>query len=74
LLLSGRKFDDFTPELKQKSKLLGLDQWLDAIPRNLKILLDTYNEKDTHPLSSFVKEKFPDYWEEAVENSGSKTD
>lgn len=40
MLLSGRLFDEFTPELKQKVKMSGLDQWLEAIPRNLKVLFE----------------------------------
>jgi len=40
MLLSGSTFDAFSPMLKQKSKILGFDQWLDAIPRNLKILFE----------------------------------
>lgn len=47
MLLSGNYFDSFSPALKQKSKVLGLNDWLDAIPRNLKILFelsDTHNE------------------------------
>jgi len=38
MLLSGGPSDAFPPALKQKSKLLGLDQWLGNIPRNLKVL------------------------------------
>ena len=40
MLLSGKTLDEFTPELKQKAKMLGLDKWLDAIPRNLKVLFE----------------------------------
>lgn len=40
LILSGSPFDAFSPALKQKSKILGLNKWLDAIPRNLKILFE----------------------------------
>lgn len=40
MLLSGSPFDAFPPALQQKSKILGLNQWLDAIPRNLKILFE----------------------------------
>ena len=45
MLLSGRKLDEFSDALKQKSKVLGLDDWIDAIPRNLKIL---FQLSDTH--------------------------
>ena len=40
MLLSGSSFEAFSPALKQKSEVLGLDKWLDAIPRNLKILFE----------------------------------
>ena len=40
MLLSGGHFDAFPHALKQKSKMLGLNNWLDAIPRNLKILFE----------------------------------
>jgi epoxyqueuosine reductase len=39
-LISGGPLDAFSPELKQKSKLLGLEPWLDNIPRNLKVLFE----------------------------------
>ncbi|MBN1873490.1 MAG: 4Fe-4S binding protein [Anaerolineae bacterium] len=38
-LLSGSPFDTYPPDLKQKSKKLGLHQWPAGIPRNLSILL-----------------------------------
>lgn len=37
-LMSGEEFKKFNPDLKKKVKLLGLDQWLKAIPRNLSVL------------------------------------
>lgn len=42
MLLSGRPFGDFSQDLKQKSKILGITKWLDsdAISRNLKILFE----------------------------------
>lgn len=43
-LLSGTPFESFRPELKEKSRLLGLTQWQEALPRNLSILFDTYEE------------------------------
>jgi epoxyqueuosine reductase len=42
LLLSGSPFDAFPPALQQKSKLLGLHNWLSAIPRNLTILFELH--------------------------------
>lgn len=40
MLLSGSRIEAFSPALKEKSKVLGLDDWLDAIPRNLRILFE----------------------------------
>jgi epoxyqueuosine reductase len=45
MLLSGSPFDAFPPALQQKAKILGLHDWLSAIPRNLKILFELH---DTH--------------------------
>jgi hypothetical protein len=46
LLLSKSPLDTFPPELKTKSKLLGLEPWLDNMPRNLKVLF----ELSDHPV------------------------
>jgi epoxyqueuosine reductase len=43
LLLSGCPFDAFPPALQEKSKRLGLDAWLSAIPRNLTILFELHD-------------------------------
>lgn len=40
LLLEGKEFQEFNPDLQKKIKILGMDQWLKAIPRNLKILFE----------------------------------
>jgi epoxyqueuosine reductase len=40
MLLSGISFDKLPPALRQKSKLLGLNAWYGAIPRNLKVLFE----------------------------------
>lgn len=40
LLLSGEPMAKFPPDLEHKAKFLGMDRWIDAIPRNLKILLE----------------------------------
>ncbi len=40
LLLSGKPFAAFPPALQTKVQLLGMDQWLGAIPRNLKVLIE----------------------------------
>jgi epoxyqueuosine reductase len=40
LLLGGAPYEEFSPEMKEKSNQLGLNRWLAAIPRNLKVLLD----------------------------------
>lgn len=42
MLLSGT-FESFSPDLKQKCRVLGLDEWFDAIPRNLRILFESRN-------------------------------
>jgi epoxyqueuosine reductase len=39
-LLSGSPYEAFSPVLKEKSDLLGMTQWLPAIPRNLKVLME----------------------------------
>lgn len=51
MLLSGSSFDTFPASLRQKSKILSLDKWLDAIPRNLKILFELSDNagKPTYP-------------------------
>lgn len=43
-LLSGSSYESFGPSLQEKSDLLGMTQWLAAIPRNLRILMDNYND------------------------------
>ena len=40
MLLAGKKHDEMELSLQKKVKLLGMDQWLDAIPRNLRVLFD----------------------------------
>jgi epoxyqueuosine reductase len=40
MLLEGRPIDSFSEEAKDKIYKLGINDWYDAIPRNLKILLD----------------------------------
>ncbi len=40
MLLDGIPYEDFSPEMKEKSELLGLNRWLAAIPRNLRVLLE----------------------------------
>lgn len=44
-ILAGSPYDSFDSSLKEKSDLLGMTQWLAAIPRNLRILMDNYNEQ-----------------------------
>jgi Uncharacterized Fe-S protein len=39
-LLAGKAFEELQPELKAKSRLLGLYQWAAALPRNLRALLE----------------------------------
>jgi epoxyqueuosine reductase len=43
MLLSGSPFDTFPPEMRQKTNLLGLDQWSGSIPRNLQVLFELSN-------------------------------
>ncbi len=40
MLMQGRTYDEFSPELKQKSNLLGLHRWPDGIPKNLRVLFE----------------------------------
>lgn len=42
MLLSGAAYDSFSDSMKRRTKLLGLDDWLEAIPRNLRMLLEKY--------------------------------
>jgi epoxyqueuosine reductase len=40
LLLTRKSMIDFPLALKKKIRILGMDEWLSAIPRNIKILLE----------------------------------
>jgi epoxyqueuosine reductase len=40
MLLAAKQFHDFGPDLQKKAALLGMDQYLTVIPRNLKVLFD----------------------------------
>jgi len=40
LLLDGKPIDTFSEELKTKVFMLGIDEWYEAIPRNLKTLFE----------------------------------
>jgi epoxyqueuosine reductase len=40
LLLSGSGWDDFPGEMQKKARYLGMDEWLESIPRNLKALFE----------------------------------
>ncbi len=40
MLLEGKPLDTFSVQLKEKVYKLGLDEWYQAIPRNLKVLFD----------------------------------
>lgn len=42
-MLLDEKIDKFDAKLREKVKYLGMDEWIDAIPRNIKIILDNYN-------------------------------
>lgn len=43
-LLEGAPYDTFSDSMKARTKLLGLDEWLAAIPRNLSILMERSTE------------------------------
>ncbi len=47
-LLEGSPYEAFSPDLKEKSRLLGLEDWLAAIPRNLGVLLDQDRLQENH--------------------------
>jgi hypothetical protein len=40
MLLEGAPYEEFSGAMKEKTNLLGLTDWLAAIPRNLGILLE----------------------------------
>lgn len=40
MLLEGKSIDSFPAGFKSKVYKLGIDQWYEAIPRNLKVLFD----------------------------------
>lgn len=47
-LLSGKDFNEFSDDLKRKAKIIGIDDWYEVIPRNLKLLLDEANKSKTY--------------------------
>ncbi len=40
MVLAGRRLEEFPPELQRKAKMLGLDEWLASIPRNIRVLME----------------------------------
>lgn len=40
MLLDGKPIDTFSKEFKTKIYMLGIDEWYEAIPRNLKTLFE----------------------------------
>ena len=40
LLLSGKSIKEFPNAMKKKVRFLGMHEWIEAIPRNIKILLE----------------------------------
>lgn len=42
MLLSGKAMRVFPRELKKKVRFLGMDSWLKAIPRNMRVLFENY--------------------------------
>jgi len=51
MLLSDRPYNDFPDTLKKKSELLGLNKWIDAIPRNLRLLFELSDRNNTNEIS-----------------------
>jgi epoxyqueuosine reductase len=39
MILEGKPPESFSDETKQKIRMLGLDAWYAAIPRNIKMLM-----------------------------------
>ncbi len=50
-LIAGAKYHEFNPVLQRKVKILGMDKWLEAIPRNLLVLF----EQDNHYTSKKIR-------------------
>ncbi len=46
MLLAGAGLEDCTADLAGKLYFLGMDQWISAIPRNLKVLMEQYDSMD----------------------------
>ncbi len=46
-LLAGAPLEEFSSEAQQKIRLLGMDQWMAAIPRNMMILMNHQQETPT---------------------------
>lgn len=44
LLLSGRTMEEFPHKLRDKVQFLDMSSWLPAIPRNMRILFENYEE------------------------------
>ncbi|TCL59716.1 epoxyqueuosine reductase [Hydrogenispora ethanolica] len=42
LLLSGKTLPEFPPALRRKVRFLGMDEWLGAMPRNIRVLLENH--------------------------------
>ena len=40
MIMGERDFHEFDPALQKKVEVLGMTQWLPAIPRNLRILFE----------------------------------
>ncbi len=45
LLLAGRRLETCPPEMQRKAKLLGMDEWWDNIPRNLRVLMEESDQQ-----------------------------
>jgi len=42
---TGKTFKEFPRTLKNKTRSLGMDSWIAAIPRNIKILFENYEDR-----------------------------
>ncbi len=49
MIMSGVKLQNLSPELQKKVKVLGMDQWYQAMPRNLSLLFEIYGSDHYNP-------------------------
>jgi epoxyqueuosine reductase len=46
MILSKKKYDEFSDDFKYKAKKLGINDFFEALPRNLKLLMDLEDESE----------------------------